>query len=137
MNLSQNGKQTEVDVLGSGQLNYHVIRLENPDRLVLDFAGSHLETPTKHIASNLDPIREIRLAQFAPDVSRIVIDLQESGISAPSTTRINGDLAIRAAITNHRTDRSDIDALVDAILAIGRALTAGIEDPELEAAYRE
>jgi aromatic-L-amino-acid decarboxylase len=69
--------------------------------------------------------------------ARIAIDLQESGISAPSTTRINGDLAIRAAITNHRTDRSDIDALVDAILAIGRALTAGIEDPELEAAYRE
>jgi len=68
--------------------------------------------------------------------ARIVIDLQESGIVAPSTTRINGQLAIRAAITNHRTDRSDIDALVDTTLAIGRALTAGIEDPELEAAYR-
>jgi glutamate/tyrosine decarboxylase-like PLP-dependent enzyme len=69
--------------------------------------------------------------------ARIVVDLQESGISAPSTTRINGELAIRAAITNHRTDRGDIDALVEATLAIGRALTAGIEDHELEAAYRD
>ncbi len=35
--------------------------------------------------------------------ARIVVDLQESGVAAPSTTRINGELAIRAAITNHRT----------------------------------
>jgi len=66
--------------------------------------------------------------------ARIVVDLQESGVVAPSTTRINGDLAIRAAITNHRTSRIDIDALVDATLKIGRALTAHMEDHELEAA---
>jgi aromatic-L-amino-acid decarboxylase len=69
--------------------------------------------------------------------ARIVVDLQESGIAAPSTTRINGELAIRAAITNHRTDSTDIDALVDATLAIGNALTASLEDRELEAAYRD
>jgi hypothetical protein len=69
--------------------------------------------------------------------ARIVVDLQESGIAAPSTSRINGELAIRAAITNHRTDPSDIDALVDATLAIGRALMAGVEPQELEAAYHE
>ncbi len=69
--------------------------------------------------------------------ARIVVDLQESGVAAPSTTRINGELAIRAAIVNHRTCRADIDALVEATLAIGRELTAGVEDPELEAAYRD
>jgi aromatic-L-amino-acid/L-tryptophan decarboxylase len=67
--------------------------------------------------------------------ARIVIDLQESGVCAPSTTRIDGDLAIRAAIANHRTSGAHIDALVDATLAIGRALTAGAEDRELEAAH--
>jgi glutamate/tyrosine decarboxylase-like PLP-dependent enzyme len=69
--------------------------------------------------------------------ARIVIDLQESGIAAPSTTRINGELAIRAAITNHRTARTDIDTLVDATLLIGRALTANPENPELEAVYHD
>ena len=69
--------------------------------------------------------------------ARIVVDLQESGIAAPSTTRINGDLAIRAAITNHRTGASDIDALVDATLDIGRKITAAAEDRELEAAYHD
>jgi aromatic-L-amino-acid/L-tryptophan decarboxylase len=51
----------------------------------------------------------------------IVADLQVAGIAAPSTTRIRGCLAIRAAITNHRSRRSDFDILVDAILAAGKA----------------
>jgi glutamate/tyrosine decarboxylase-like PLP-dependent enzyme len=49
----------------------------------------------------------------------IVIALQESGIAAPSTTTLHGRLAIRAAIVNHRTTASDIDALIDAALAFG------------------
>jgi aromatic-L-amino-acid decarboxylase len=49
----------------------------------------------------------------------IVIDIQESGIAAPSTTIIDGQLAIRAAIVNHRTDTCDVDALVSAVLEFG------------------
>jgi glutamate/tyrosine decarboxylase-like PLP-dependent enzyme len=49
----------------------------------------------------------------------IVADLQESGIAAPSTTTVNGCLAIRAAIVNHRTGTSDIDALIRAVMAFG------------------
>jgi glutamate/tyrosine decarboxylase-like PLP-dependent enzyme len=52
----------------------------------------------------------------------IVIRLQESGIVAPSTTKIRGRLAIRAAIVNHRTSRTEIDALVENTLALGRVL---------------
>jgi len=54
--------------------------------------------------------------------ARIAIALQESGIAAPSTTMIDGQLAIRAAIVNHRTGRRDIDALIDATLDIGKQL---------------
>jgi aromatic-L-amino-acid decarboxylase len=49
----------------------------------------------------------------------IVIDIQESGIAAPSTTILDGELAIRAAIVNHRTDKRDIDALISAVLDFG------------------
>jgi glutamate/tyrosine decarboxylase-like PLP-dependent enzyme len=49
----------------------------------------------------------------------IVIDIQESGIAAPSTTVLDGQLAIRAAIVNHRTDTCDIDALISAVLEFG------------------
>ena len=54
--------------------------------------------------------------------ARIVIELQESGVVAPSTTIIGGCLAIRAAIVNHRTGRSEIDALVERTVALGRSM---------------
>jgi aromatic-L-amino-acid decarboxylase len=57
--------------------------------------------------------------------AEIVADIHESGIAAPSTTTIHGDLAIRAAIVNHRTDHCDVDALIDAVLNYGAARTDG------------
>jgi glutamate/tyrosine decarboxylase-like PLP-dependent enzyme len=51
----------------------------------------------------------------------LVADVQESGIAAPSTSRIHGRLAIRVNITNHRTRMSDLDILVDAVLDAARA----------------
>jgi aromatic-L-amino-acid/L-tryptophan decarboxylase len=51
--------------------------------------------------------------------AEIVADLHESGIAAPSTTVLDGRVAIRAAIVNHRTQRRDIDALVKAAIAFG------------------
>lgn len=53
----------------------------------------------------------------------IVIDIQESGIAAPSTTMLDGQLAIRAAIVNHRTDTCDLDALLAAVIRFGTART--------------
>jgi aromatic-L-amino-acid/L-tryptophan decarboxylase len=63
----------------------------------------------------------------------IVIDVQESGIAAPSTTVLNGEIAIRAAIVNHRTDVCDIDALVDAVLESGCRRSAGAGLPKVQA----
>ena len=52
--------------------------------------------------------------------TEVVGDLQEAGSFVPSTTRIGGRIAIRAAIVNHRTTRRDVDALVKAVTAAGR-----------------
>jgi type IV pilus assembly protein PilQ len=86
VNLTENDGVTEVNIAGSGPLKYRPLRLHSPERLVLDFAGARLMASEKHIPSNLDPVREIRLAQFAPQVSRVVIDLRE-----PSAYRITGE----------------------------------------------
>ena len=53
----------------------------------------------------------------------IVVALQESGIAAPSSTTIGGHFAIRAAIVNHRTNISDIDALINATIKFGNTNT--------------
>ncbi len=52
----------------------------------------------------------------------LVIELQESGLVAPSVTSLDGRVAIRAAIVNHRTSCAEIDMLVEETLRIGRKL---------------
>ncbi|CAI9119617.1 pyridoxal phosphate-dependent decarboxylase family protein [Brytella acorum] len=54
------------------------------------------------------------------EVAELVKDLQESGVAAPSTTRIQGRLAIRAAIVNHRTTRDHIDGMLSEIVHLAR-----------------
>jgi aromatic-L-amino-acid decarboxylase len=67
----------------------------------------------------------------------IVIALQESGIVAPSTTMIDGKVAIRAAIVNHRTGAAEVDALVDSTLFVGRALQNTVTPPPMETTRNE
>ncbi|HEX3349024.1 MAG TPA: pyridoxal-dependent decarboxylase [Acetobacteraceae bacterium] len=71
-----------------------------------------------------------RVRAGAADLDRlnaeIVADLQVAGIAAPSTTTVDGKLAIRAAIVNHRTTEADLRVLVNAVVAATatRAVTA-------------
>ena len=46
--------------------------------------------------------------------------MQEAGIAAPSTTTLDGRVAIRACFINHRTSVADVEAKVQATLAFGR-----------------
>ena len=55
------------------------------------------------------------------DNAAIAANLQEAGRVAPSTTTLGGRTALRAAIVNHRTGIADIEALVEGVLALGRA----------------
>jgi len=49
----------------------------------------------------------------------ILMRLQESGIAAPSYTRLNGNYCMRVANVNHRTITNDFDVLVNEIIKIG------------------
>jgi aromatic-L-amino-acid/L-tryptophan decarboxylase len=54
----------------------------------------------------------------------IVVELQERGIAVPSTTRVDGKLAIRLNVMNHRTTQADLDAVLAAVPAIANELLA-------------
>jgi Flp pilus assembly protein TadD len=69
--------------------------------------------------------------------ARIAVELQESGVAAPSTTVLGGKLAIRAAIVNHRTGRGDVDLLVERTVILGRSLCDRAPRLAREAALRE
>jgi len=54
--------------------------------------------------------------------TEILMRLQERGIAAPSSTELHGRFSIRVAICNHRSRRSDFEALVNAVKEIGQEL---------------
>lgn len=53
----------------------------------------------------------------------LLLQLQEQGIAAPSYTTLHGRYCLRVAVANHRSVRSDFDALVEAVLRIGAQLS--------------
>jgi len=59
------------------------------------------------------------------DLNRKILgQLQEDGIAAPSYTTLDGKFAIRAAITNHRSRNEDFEILADAVSRLGRELAS-------------
>jgi len=68
-------QQASVRVEGEGKLEPRAARLQNPERLVLDFSGARLGSQRTVIAGATAPILGVRLGQFRDDVVRVVIDL--------------------------------------------------------------
>jgi type IV pilus secretin PilQ/predicted competence protein len=78
VSVAENGGRTLVTITGSSPLNVHPMQLQNPDRLVLDFPSAHLSPSVKQVSSDFDPVRAVRVAQYTPQVSRVVIDMRQS-----------------------------------------------------------
>jgi aromatic-L-amino-acid decarboxylase len=58
-------------------------------------------------------------AQMDAVNKEILLRLQESGVAAPSSTRIAGRYAIRAANVNHRSRREDFEVLAQEVVRLG------------------
>ena len=76
--ITQGAQRSSVRVEGEGRLDAHASRMANPDRLVLDFAGTRLAVQRTMIPGVAAPVRGVRLGQFRPDTVRVVIDLSET-----------------------------------------------------------
>jgi len=76
--ITQDTQRAAIRVEGAGRLDVHAVRMQNPERLVLDFSGARLNVQKTSIPGVSAPVRGIRLGQFRPDVARVVIDLTAS-----------------------------------------------------------
>jgi type IV pilus assembly protein PilQ len=77
--IAGDGQETSVRVEGSSDaagMSYHVSRLSDPPRVVLDVSDARLAAARTDVPSSYDPVRGVRLGQFRPDQVRVVIDLQ-------------------------------------------------------------
>jgi type IV pilus secretin PilQ/predicted competence protein len=73
--ITQASQRAAVRVEGEGRLEARAVRMQNPERLVLDFSGTRLAVPKTVIPGVAAPVRGVRLGQYRPDVARVVIDL--------------------------------------------------------------
>jgi type IV pilus assembly protein PilQ len=75
--ITQAPQRAAVRVEGEGRLEPRAQSMHNPDRLVLDFAGTRMAVQKSAIPGVSAPVRSVRMGQFRPDVARVVIDLTE------------------------------------------------------------
>jgi aromatic-L-amino-acid/L-tryptophan decarboxylase len=68
--------------------------------------------------------------------TRIVTRLQTLGAAVTSTVHVDGKLAIRAAITNHRTQNADLELLVTEARRVGRAIAEEMKQAGFGSASR-
>jgi type IV pilus secretin PilQ/predicted competence protein len=67
-----------VRLTGDGEIQYKAFRLNNPERVVLDLNGVRNTTTRKTIPVSDSVVKRVRVAQFAPDVTRVVMDLDSN-----------------------------------------------------------
>ena len=73
--ITQASERSAVRVEGEGRLDVHAGRMQNPERLVLDFAGARLAVQKTVIPGISAPVRGVRIGQYRSDVARVVVDL--------------------------------------------------------------
>jgi type IV pilus assembly protein PilQ len=73
--ITQEPQRAAIRVEGAGRLDVHASRMQNPERLVLDFSGARLGVQKTAIPGVSAPVRGVRIGQFRPDVARVVVDL--------------------------------------------------------------
>lgn len=73
--ITQAPERASVRVEGQGRLEVHALRMQNPERLVLDFSGARLAVDKSVYAGSAEPVRDVRVGQYRPNVARVVVDL--------------------------------------------------------------
>ena len=73
--ITQAPQRASVRVEGEGRLDVRALRMQNPERLVLDFSGARLAVARMVIPGVSEPVRDVRLGQYRPNVARVVVDL--------------------------------------------------------------
>ena len=115
VHLTRKDQQTQVRVDGTGHLPYEAFRLNQPDRLVLDFSGAVVHMQERSVSSSFYPVRLVRIGQFKANVARLVIELEEQ---VPYTITASSDAVVvvfHPAADHHVTLKRETSTVAAAV----------------------
>jgi glutamate/tyrosine decarboxylase-like PLP-dependent enzyme len=105
------------------QIEQNIQQANYLTRLIEDRQDLQLLAPTAMNIVNFRFLDDSLNDEQLDDLNaEILMQLHERGIATPSSTVLNSRFSIRVAICNHRSKRADFDALVEAVVAIGREM---------------
>jgi type IV pilus assembly protein PilQ len=149
-----------VSVGGDGWLNYTSFRLEEPSRLVFDFAGTINRVPTARVSIDAVGVYRVRVAQFQsanPRITRIVFDLESdilhravsegselkiyfstsadrlAGLGPPPDSDDTDEMAVAGGIGSDSfgfTEPSPSVASMEPVAVVAQSLTPGQSAPD-------
>ena len=90
--ITQTPQRASVRVEGEGRLDVHALRMQNPERLVLDFSGARLAVDKTIFPGSSEPVRDVRVGQYRPNVARVVVDL--ASVSRYQISRDGGAVVV-------------------------------------------
>src|SRR5882724_3626244 len=115
--VTQASQHSSVRVEGAGRSEVRTARMQNPERLVLDFSATRLAVQKSVIPGVAAPVRGVRLGQFRPDVARVVVDLTAA---APYQISRDGSTVV---ISFDMQPESPVDASVATMTVASQATT--------------
>lgn len=114
-----------IDLQGAVQINDFT--LSSPARLVIDLQGARLSAPaTLYDGKNRGGVRNVRYAQFKPDVVRVVIDLDV--LKDYEVERVGGQVRVRIG-TERSTFAAWSSSTVTTTAMVRPAATAAVAAP--------
>jgi type IV pilus assembly protein PilQ len=115
--VTQASQHSSVRVEGAGRSEVRTARMQNPERLVLDFSATRLAVQKSAIPGVAAPVRGVRLGQFRPDVARVVVDLTSA---APYQISRDGSTVL---ISFDMQPESPVDGSVATTTVTSQAIT--------------
>jgi N-acetylmuramoyl-L-alanine amidase len=127
----QGGDYTRIVISVKDEVKFEAVRLSHPDRIVFDLTGTRLSPA---LAGRAFPVgngflQQIRVAQFMPDVTRVVLDIENIGdysvFSLPNPFRliidVHGPQPPQPLVARARSEPASTNAATSAAAASASA----------------
>jgi type IV pilus secretin PilQ/predicted competence protein len=77
VSVARSGDGLNIEISGSGPMTAKTMKLNHPDRIVVDIPNSELQGRAREIAVNSGDVKSVRVGRFQEGTTRIVVDMAQ------------------------------------------------------------